>query len=81
MLFQLFVFVNCMLCFFIGSFTSHGICINLDNQQIYYLVNLYFFVAYVGQPKPVLTRYLGTLLGFQNSDLLDFMCSETYLVA
>ena len=54
-------------------FTSHGICINFDNQQIYYLINLYFFVACVGQPKSVLTRYLGTLLGFQNYELLDFI--------
>ena len=59
--------------FFTCSFTSHGICINFDNQQIYYLINLYFFVACVGQPKSVLTRYLGTLLGFQNYQLLDFI--------
>ena len=55
------------------SFLSHGICINFDNQQIYYLINPYFFVACVVQPKSVLTRYLGTLLGFQSYKLLDFI--------
>ena len=59
--------------FFTCSFTSHGICINFDNQQIYYLINLYFFVACVGQPKSVLTRCLGTLLDFQNYQLLDII--------
>ena len=52
---------------------SHGICIKFDNQKIYYSINLYFFVACAGQPKPVLTRYPGTLLGFQNYELLDFI--------
>ena len=65
-LFHLFVFVNYILCFSICNFTSHGICINSDNQQIYYLINIYFFVACVGPPKSVLTKYLGILLGFQN---------------
>ena len=46
---------------------------NFDNQKIYHLINLYFFVASVVLPKPVLTRYLGTLLGFQNYELLDFI--------
>ena len=32
-----------------------------------------FFVASVGQPKSVLTRYLGTLLDFQTYELLDFI--------
>ena len=49
------------------------ICIIFDNQQIYYLINLYVFVACVGQPKFVLTRYLRILLGFQNYELLDFI--------
>ena len=44
----------------------HDICISFENQQIYYFINLYFFVACVGQPKSVLTRYLGALLDFQN---------------
>ena len=35
--------------------------------------NLYFFIAFVGQRKSVLTRYLGTFLGFQNYELLDFI--------
>ena len=72
-LFQLFVLVNYILCFLKCNFTSHGICINFDNQQIYYLINLYFFVACVGQWKSILTRYLGTLSGFQNYELLDFI--------
>ena len=71
-LFQLFIFVNDILCFFVCNFTSHGICINFDQQQIYYLTNLHFFVAFVGQPKSVLTRYLGTLFGFEDYELLDF---------
>ena len=61
-LFQLFVFVNNVLCFFLCNFTSHGICI----EQIYYLTNLYFFVACVGHPKSVVTWYLETLLDFRN---------------
>ena len=44
-------------------FASYGICTNSDNHQMYYLINLYFFDACVGQPKSVLTIYLGTLLG------------------
>ena len=59
--------------FFFCNFTSHGICINFENQQIYNLNNLSFFVACVGEPKSVLTRFLGTLLGFQNYELLDFI--------
>ena len=55
------------------QFTWHGICINFNNQQIYYLINLHFFVACVVQPKSVLSRYLETLLGFQNYELLDFI--------
>ena len=62
-------------------FYIKGICINFDNQQIYYLINLYFFVACVGQPKSVLTRYLGTLLGFQNYELLDFILRFDYFKA
>ena len=58
---------------FICNFTPHGICINFGNQHIYYLINLYFFVACAGQPKPLLTRYLGTMSGFQNYKLLDFI--------
>ena len=54
------------------NFSSYGICINLDNQQIYYLTNHYFFVASVGQPLSVLTKYLGTWLGLQDHELLDF---------
>ena len=69
----LFVFANYILFFFFCNFTSHGICISFHNQQIYYLNNLYFFVACVGEPKSVLTRFLGTLLGFQNYELLDFI--------
>ena len=61
-LFQLFVIVNCILCFFLCNFTSNGICI----EQIYYLINLYFFVVCMGHPKSVVTQYLGTLQGFQN---------------
>ena len=60
---------HAILYFFVCNFTSHGICINFDNQQVYYLVNLYFFVACVGQPESVLTRYLRTLLGFQIYEL------------
>ena len=78
-LFQLFVFVNYSLCFFICNFTLRGICINFDNQQIYSLINLYFLAACLGQPKSVLTRYLGTFLGFQT--YWTFYCSVTYLVA
>ena len=59
--------------FIICNFTSHGICINFDKQQIFYLINTYFFVVCVGQRKSVLTRYLGTLSGFQNYELLDFI--------
>ena len=66
------IFVNYILCFFVCNFTSLHICINFDQQQIYYLTNLYFFVAFVGQPKSVLTRYLGTLFGFEDYELLDF---------
>ena len=61
-LFQLFVFVNYILCFFLCSFTSHGICI----EHIYYLINLYFFVACVGHPKSILTWYLGSLSDFRD---------------
>ena len=55
------------------QFTWHGICINFNNQQIYYLINLHFFVACVVQPKSVLMRYLETLLDFQNYEFLDFI--------
>ena len=47
--FQLFDFVNYILCFFLCNFTSHGIC-------RYIIFNIFFFVHCVGQPKPVLTR-------------------------
>ena len=62
---------------FLCNFTSHGICIDFDNQQIY-LLNLYFFIACMGQLdilKPVFTKYLGTFLGFQNYELLDLFSS------
>ena len=39
---------------FTCNFMSDGICMNFENQQIYYLINIYFFVARVGQPKSVL---------------------------
>ena len=70
-LFQLFVFANYILCFLTCNFTQNSICINFDNQQIYYLINLYFFIACVGQSA--LTRYLRTLLGFRNYGILDFI--------
>ena len=59
--------------FIICNFVSHGICINFDKQQVFYLINTYFFVVCVGQRKSLLTRYLGTLSGFQNYELLDFI--------
>ena len=61
-LFQLFVFVNYILCFFLCNFAWHGICI----EHIYYLVNLYFFLACTGHPKSVVTWHLGPLLDFWN---------------
>ena len=48
--FQLFDFVNYILCFFLCNFTSHGI-------WRYIIFNIFFFVPCVGQPKPVLTRW------------------------
>ena len=59
LLFQLFVFVNYI---FLCNFTPHGICI----EQIYCLINLYYFLTCVGHPKSVLTWYLGTLFDFGN---------------
>ena len=59
---------------FLCNFTSHGICIDFDNQQIQYLINLYFFVARMGQLdilRSIFTKYFGTFLGFQNYELLD----------
>ena len=41
-------------------------CIDFDNQQIYYSINLYFFVNCVGQLKLIVKRHLGTLMDFQN---------------
>ena len=46
------------LCFFVFNFTLHGIFINFGNQQVYYLINPYFFVACGWQRKSALTRYL-----------------------
>ena len=56
------------------------------NQQIYYLINIYFFVACVEQLKPIGKRYLGNLLGFQNyydlqNNYQTFYSSVTYLTA
>ena len=65
---------------FLCNFTSHGICIDFDNQQIFYLINLYFYAACMGHPKSVLTRYLGTFLGFQNYELLDLYSSIVAIV-
>ena len=48
----------------ICNFASHGVCIDFDNQQMYYLINFYFFVTSVGQPKSVVAWYLGTFLDF-----------------
>ena len=71
----LFVFISLILCF--PYVLLHRMVfvdmVIFDNQQIYYLINLYFFVACLGQLKSVLTRYLVTLLGFQNYELLDFI--------
>ena len=64
---------------YVANFILHGICIDFGNQKIYYLINLYFFVAYMGQPKSVLTRCLGTFLGFQNYELLDLFSSIVQL--
>ena len=47
-LFQLFVFLSYILCFFLCNFTSYGICIDFDNKQKFCEINLYFFVACVG---------------------------------
>ena len=45
-------------------------------------INLYFFVAFMGQQKSVLTRYLGTLFGFQNCEFYQTLyCRVTYFVA
>ena len=63
---------------FIHNFASQGICINFVNQQIYYFITLYFFIVFVGQPKSVLRRYLGPVLGSQNQTLDR---SVTYFVA
>ena len=53
------------------NFTSHG---TFEKQQIInHLTNLHFLVACVGQPKAVLRRNLGTSLGSQNYELLDFI--------
>ena len=84
-----------MLAFYVilCNFTSRGICINFDNQQqIYYLINLYFCVACMGQPRSVVTWYEGTLWTFKHSKFSKFQnsystlyCSTytvvTYLVA
>ena len=51
-------------------FTSHGICTNFDNQQIYYLISIYFSLACVWHLKSVLARYLRTSLGFQSYEFL-----------
>ena len=48
-----YLYLSIIFCFFLRNFTSHGIGINFDNQQIYYLITLYFFIACVGQPKSV----------------------------
>ena len=69
----LFVFISYILCFPYVLLHCMVFVSIFDNQQIYYLINLYFFVACLGQLKSVLTRYLGTLLGFQNYELLDFI--------
>ena len=67
-LFELFVFVNYILCFFIYNFTSHGICNNFHNQQIYYLINLYYFVACT-----VLPRILNILLIIMKRGYLNYL--------
>ena len=50
-------------------------------QPAYISLYLYFFVACVRQSKYFLTRYLGTLLGFQNYELLDFILRFDYFIA
>ena len=40
---------------FLYNFTSHGICANFGNQQIYYLINIYFLVVCLRQQKSVVT--------------------------
>ena len=42
-LFQLFVFVSYVLCFFLRNFTSYGICIDANNEQKFYVINFYVF--------------------------------------
>ena len=71
----LFVFISYILCFPYALLHRMVFVSIFDNQQIYYLINLYFFVAYLGQLKSVLTRYLGTLLAFKIMSyyILDFI--------
>ena len=68
-----------MLVFFLCNFTSHGICINFGNQQIYYLINLYVFVACLRKSKSVVTCDIkGLCKTFKIIKTL--YCSVTYLV-
>ena len=49
-LFESFVFVNYIL-FFLCNITSYGIYIDCDNEKKFYVIDVYLFVACVGQQK------------------------------
>ena len=63
----------CQLYFMLFHVTLHRMVRLTSSRYINHLTNLHFLVACVGQPKAVFRRNLGTSLGSQNYELLDFI--------
>ena len=55
------------------SYLSHAISPYLHGKLTNWTGALYLSFCCTGELKSVLVRYLGTLLGFQNYDLLNFI--------